>query len=141
MHEGTILISFDESHSYLLFDVTDRKDVFRVQDENVVRDFMDREYYSKEWDRYEAQATEYILPFEKNWNDVKFFEEKFDELKEKEMNGTLSEFEKKLLYEVVDKRLLAFDNPFLPKDHTELMAAKNEYRAVVNEFNEKYKSD
>ena len=145
MDENVITISDNtEYNSSLLFDMESHSNVTQSQDISnylIFRDFKDKEYYSKEWDRYEALATKYILPFEKNWNDVKFFEEKFDELKEKEMNETLSEFEKTFLYEIVDKRLLAFDNPFLPKDHKELMATKNEYRSVVNEFNKKYKSD
>ena len=147
MHERTIKIlsnKSNKSNSSLLFDVTGSHAVSKVQNENIVRDFMDKEYYPKEWDGYLDKNTERILEVVKNWNDIDFFEDKFDELKEKEMAGELTNFEKKLLYEIIDSRLLDFpkgpENPFFPNDYEQLMVTKNEYKSVVNKFNKKYKT-
>jgi len=98
----------------------------------IVNDFIDKDY--TKGDHYDSFSIRYISSLLKNWNNVDFFEKKFDELKEKEMNNTLTKFEEKFLYEVIEKKLLDFPNPFLPKDHEELMKTKSEYKTIVNKF-------
>lgn len=144
MHEQTIQFLPDTTNPVLLFDVMDNPSVSKVQNENIVRDFMDKDYFPKEWDRYLDTTTERIMEIVKNWDDIHFFEDKFDELKEKEVEKGLTDFEKQLLYDIIDPRLLAFpkgpENPFFPKDYEQLMATKNEYKSVVNKFNKEYKT-
>ena len=144
MHKQTIRIVSNKPILPLLFDITGNHSVSKVQNKNIARDFMDKEYYPKEWDRYLDKKTECILEITKNWDNISFFENKFDELKEKEIEKELTDFEKKLLYEIIDPRLLSFpkgpENHFFPNDYEELMATKNEYKSVVNKFNKEYKT-
>ncbi len=144
MDKHTIQILSNKPNSCLLFDTTNSLTIAQRQSENIVRDFMDEEYYSKEWDCYLDTKTECILEIEKNWDNISFFENKFDELKAKEVEIGLTDFEKQLLYEIIDPRLLAFpkgpENSFFPDDYKQLIATKNEYKSVVSKFNKQYKN-
>jgi len=139
MREKNIQLSSNGQYHPILFDTNKYPSVPKQKtDLFIFRDFMDRDYYT-EPDRYETLTIKYMSSIMKHWDNVDFFERKFDELKEKEMSNTLAEFEKKLLYEVVEKRLLEFPNPFLPKDYEKLMSTKGEYKRVVSWFHKKYK--
>ena len=67
--------------------------------------------------------------------------EKFDELWEKEKEEKISEFEEYLLYNVVEKRILEFPNPYLPEDHEEGMKLVEKYSQIKRKFNRKYKEN
>ena len=138
MREKTIQLSSSGQYHPVLFD-TDKHSSAPKQkpDPFVFRDFMDRDYYTKP-DRYETLTTKYMASIMKHWGDMDFFEKKFDELKEKEMDGSLSELERIILYKVIEKRLLAFPNPFLPSDHEEIMQTKSEYKLIKRQFQKKY---
>lgn len=141
MYEKTIQFLSSPTYHPAIFDVNNTLDSNETSHAVIIsRDFMDKEYYPKWNFFYESLFIEYIIPALKQWDNVDFFEKKFDELKEKEMKNTLTEFEENFLYQVIEKRLLEFPNPFLPRDHKELMATKNEYRTVVNKFERNCKS-
>ena len=140
MPEKTIQLSSNGQYHPFLFDTGEGADVAGSKpDLFVLRDFMDRDYYT-EPDHYETLAVKYLSSIQKNWDNVDFFENKFDELKKKEMNGSLNEFEKTILYKVIEKRLLDFPNPFLPSDHEEIKQTKSEYKLIMSQFRKKYKS-
>ena len=137
--QQTIQLSSNGQYYPFFFDMGEGADVAESKSNFFVfRDFMDRDYYT-EPDHYETLAIKYLSSIQKNWDSVDFFEKKFDELKEKEMNGSLSEFEKKILYKVIEKRLLDFPNPFLPSDHEEIKQTKSEYQLIMSQFRKKYK--
>ena len=73
----------------------------------------------------------------RNWNDLDCLNEKFNELREKEINNTLSEFEKSLLRDVLKKRILEFPNPYLPLDHKEVVEMSRKYGILKREGNRK----
>ena len=73
----------------------------------------------------------------RNWNDLDCLNEKFNELREKEINNTLSEFEKSLLKDVLKKRILEFPNPYLPLDHKEAVEMSRKYGILKREGNRK----
>ena len=72
----------------------------------------------------------------KNWNNLDCLNEKFDELRKKEINNELSEFEKSLLKNVLKKRILEFPNPYLPPDHKEAVEMSRKY-GILNKENDK----
>ena len=63
----------------------------------------------------------------RNWDNLDCLNEKFNELKEKESNNTISEFEKSLLNDVLKKRILEFPNPYLPLDYKEAIEMNRKY--------------
>ena len=82
----------------------------------------------------------YLSPFSEinsiieNFDDLDFFNKKFHELRTKEIDGHITEFEKILLYDIIEKRILEFPNPYLPKDHAQAMKAKKRYFHLKKEF-------
>lgn len=74
-----------------------------------------------------------------NFDNLDFLNKKFDELREKETEGHITTFEKFLLYEIIEKRILEFPNPYLPKDHDRAMEISNRYLRLEREFDKKYK--
>lgn len=71
----------------------------------------------------------------RNWDDLDCLNEKFNELREKENNNTLSEFEKSLLRDVLKKRILEFPNPYLPLDYKEAVEMSRKYGVLKTENN------
>ena len=69
----------------------------------------------------------------KNWNNLDCLNEKFDELREKEINNELNEIEKSLLKNVLKKRILEFPNPYLPLDHKEAVEMSRKYGILDKE--------
>ena len=65
----------------------------------------------------------------RNFNNFDFLNEKFDELREKEMEGTLTAFEKSLM-DVVVKKILELPNPYRPPDHEKGMALVRKYDLI-----------
>ena len=91
---------------------------------------------SKEYDNLPtANHMSFII---RNWDDLDCLNEKFDELREKEINNAISEFEKSLLKDVLKKRILEFPNPYLPFDYEEGQKAIRKYKVLEREFNRKY---
>ena len=70
-----------------------------------------------------------------NWDDLDCLNEKFNELREKEINNTISEFEKSLLRDVLKKRILEFPNPYLPLDYKEAVEMSRKYGVLKTENN------
>ena len=73
------------------------------------------------------------------FHDISFLTEKFDELREKEINNTLTGFERILLYEVIEKRILEFPNPYLPSHHEKAENVIKKLDSLEKSFNKKYK--
>ncbi|MDE0118527.1 MAG: hypothetical protein OXM55_00775 [Bdellovibrionales bacterium] len=67
--------------------------------------------------------------FEK-FHDIDFLNAKFDELKEKEIDNKITDFEQFLLYDILEKRILEFPNPYLPSDHEKGMAIIKRYNLI-----------
>ena len=70
-----------------------------------------------------------------NFYNLDFLNEKFDELREKEINQKITEFEKFLLYEIIEQRIADFPNPYLPSDHKEAMDAVKKFKSLERKFN------
>ena len=71
----------------------------------------------------------------KNWDSLDCLNEKFNELREKEINNTISAFEKSLLRGALKKRILEFPNPYLPLDHKEAVEMSRKYGILKKEDN------
>ena len=71
----------------------------------------------------------------RNWDDLDCLNEKFNELREKEINNTISEFETSLLKDVLKKRILEFPNPYLPLDYKEAVEMSRKYGILKKEGN------
>ena len=99
-------------------------------------------------EKYKTNQEEDIYYFPKNQisqisnnlNDLSFLLEKFDELREKEINGNITEFEQILLYEVIEKQISDFPNPHLPSDHEEATTAIKSFKLLKRQNNKKYKN-
>ena len=65
----------------------------------------------------------------RNFNNFDFLNEKFDELREKEMEGTITAFQKSLM-DVVVKKILELPNPYRPPDHEKGMALVIKYDLI-----------
>ena len=74
-----------------------------------------------------------------NFYNLDFLNEKFDELREKEIDKKITEFEKFLLYEIIEKRIADFPNPYLLSDHKEAMDAVKKFKTLERNFNKKSK--
>ena len=87
----------------------------------------------------------YLSPFSEinsiieNFDDLDFLNKKFHELRKKEIDEHITEFEKILLYDIIEKRILEFPNPYLPKDHKRAKEISNRYLRLEREFDRKYK--
>ena len=101
------------------------------------------QFFSEWWDFKTGLTKEYDnLPTSnhmnfiiRNWDDLDCLNEKFNELREKEINNTISEFEKSLLRDVLKKRILEFPNPYLPLDYKEAVEMSRKYRVLKTENN------
>ena len=80
-----------------------------------------------------------ISQISNNLNDLNFLIEKFDELREKEINGNITGFEQTLLYEVIEKKISEFPNPHLPSDHEEAITAIKSFKLLKRKNNKKNK--
>ena len=108
-----------------------------AQTEEGINSLLKKESKRKEYD-YLPEET-HINFINKNWDNVDKLNEKFDELREKETKEKITEFEEYLLYNVVEKRILEFPNPYLPEDHEEGMKLVEKYSQIVRKFDRKYK--
>ena len=72
-------------------------------------------------------------------NNLCFLIEKFDELREKERNGNISNFEQ-ILYEIIEKKIPDLPNPHFPSDHEEAINAINNFQVLKKQYNKKYKT-
>lgn len=75
-----------------------------------------------------------------NFNDLDFLNKKFDELREKEIDGHITDVEKILLYEVLEKRILEFPNPHVPSDHEEAIKAFKGFQTLEKNFRKTHKN-
>lgn len=101
-----------------------------------IHSLLKKEKERKEYDHLPEKT--HINFINKNWDDVDKLNEKFDELREKETKETIAEFEEHLLYNVVEKRILEFPNPYLPEDHEEGLKLVEKYSQIERKFNRKY---
>ena len=69
-----------------------------------------------------------------NSDNLDFLTAKFHKLREKEIDGHITDFEKILLYDIIEKRILEFPNPYLPKDHEQAMKARSRYLLLKKKF-------
>ena len=89
---------------------------------------------------YEYLPEETHINFiNRNWDNVDKLNEKFNELRRKEIEEKITMFEKCLLYDVIEIRILEFPNPYLPKDHEEGMKLVEKYSRIEKRFDRKYK--
>ena len=95
-------------------------------------------FQKTEKDEYFSTASDLNIVIE-NFDNLDFLNKKFHELRKKEIDEHITEFEKILLYEVIEKRILEFPNPYLPKDHKRAMEISNRYLRLEREFDRKYK--
>ena len=105
------------------------------------------EYLSQEEEEVYTYENEVCpIPFSemnsiiKNFNDVDFLNIKFDELRKKEIDNKITEFEKILLYEILEKRILEFPNPHLPSDHKKGMEIIKRYNLIEEKESNKNES-
>ena len=95
------------------------------------RDF--KNGFKKEYDNLPtAHHMSFII---RKWDDLDCLNEKFNELREKEINNTISEFEKSLLKDVLKKRILELPNPYLPLDYKEAVEMSRKYGILKKEGN------
>ncbi|MBC6415578.1 MAG: hypothetical protein GDA46_04215 [Bdellovibrionales bacterium] len=73
-----------------------------------------------------------------NFDDIDFLNKRFDELREKEIDGKITDIEKHFLYEVLEKRIADFPNPYLPMDYEEGKSIAKRYKHLKREFHKKY---
>ena len=90
------------------------------------------------YDEYFSLASDINSVFT-NFENLDFLNEKFYDLKEKENEGHITEFEKLLLYEIIEKRILEIPNPYWPKDHEEGMEISKKYLRLEKEINRKHR--
>ena len=81
----------------------------------------------------------YVNFLTENWNNVDKLNEKFNELRRKEIEEKITGLEKYLLYDVIEKRILEFPNPYLPKDYESGMKLVEKYLQIERKFDRKYK--
>ncbi len=81
----------------------------------------------------------YVSFLTENWNNVDKLNEKFNELRRKEIEENITGLEKYLLYDVIEKRILEFPNPYLPKDYESGMKLVEKYLQIERKFDRKYK--
>ena len=86
---------------------------------------------TKEYDN--LPSTNHMNFIIKNWHNLDCLNEKFNELREKEINNIISEFEKTLLKDVLKKRILEFPNPYLPPDHKKAIQMSKKYGILKKE--------
>ena len=85
---------------------------------------------------YEYENDSSLMPFSEinfiieNFHDVDFLNKKFNELREKEIDNKITTFEKILLYDILEKRILEFPNPHLPSDHEKGMEIIKRYNLI-----------
>ena len=93
--------------------------------------------------REEYNKSEYEIPINEisqiynNLNNLSFLIDKFDELREKEINGNITSFEQILLHEVIEKKILDLPNSHLPSDHEEAISAINNFQMLKRQYNPK----
>lgn len=75
-----------------------------------------------------------------NLDNLDFLQEKFDELREKEIDGNITEFETILLYEIIEKQILKFPNPHLPLDHDEAIKAVKKFQTIEKQLKRRHKN-
>ena len=75
----------------------------------------------------------------RNWDDLNCLNEKFDELREKEIDNIISDFERDLMRNLLEKRISEFPNPHLPSDHKDAMDAIEKFRFLEGKLNKKTK--
>lgn len=80
-----------------------------------------------------------IYSFYEYANDIDFLNKKFDELKEKEIDGTITNFEKVLLH-IVETQILKLPNPLVDQEHKEAMEEVKKFQLLKSQFNQKYSS-
>ena len=119
MHENTISISIGNNVSSAL-----------LQFDFATEYLSQPEKYEYERDVYLSIPTSKINFIIDNFHDVDLLNIKFDELREKEINNNITEFEKILLYDVLEKRILEFPNPYLPSDHEKGMEIIRRYNLI-----------
>ncbi len=85
-------------------------------------------------DNYDRLPIDHDSFINNNWNDLSLLNEKFYELREKEKNGDITDHEKNLLYNVIEKRILEFPNPYLSSDHKKNKEAMGQYLSLEREF-------
>ena len=96
--------------------------LFQIKDDTVAKD-----------DVYLAPSSD-IDSIAKNFYNLDFLTAKFHELREKEIDGHITDVEKILLYDIIEKRILEFPNPYLPKDHEQAMKARSRYLLLKKKF-------
>ncbi len=90
------------------------------------------------WDNLDCLSNEtHINYISRNWNNLDSLNAKSDELREKEKENTITEFEKCLLYDIIRNRILEFPNPYASPDYDEAIALSKKYEVIrdANTFN------
>ena len=75
-----------------------------------------------------------------NFDNLDFLNMKFHELRKKELDNKITQSEKMLLYEVIEKRILEFPNPYLPKNNKKTEEIKSKYLLLEKKIDRKYKT-
>ena len=74
-----------------------------------------------------------------NANDIDFLNKRFDELRERQIDNTITNFEKFLLY-VIEDRISKLPNPLMDEEHKKAMDEVRKFNLLKTQFNQKYKS-
>ena len=129
MYENTILVlSNNPSYSPMLyFDFAE--DLSQPKDYTDVSDTIDM---------YLSLTSDINIVMEK-FDNLEFLSMKFNELREKELDNKITSLEKNLLYDIIEKRILEFPNPYWPINHKKTEKIKNKYLLLEKEFDKKYK--
>ena len=88
-------------------------------------------------DEVESTFKNEVDSITENLNDIEFLNEKFDDLREKEINNTLTELEK-ILLSTVEERILEFPNPYLPSDYKDGINTIKRIDALEKRFGKKH---
>ena len=129
MLENVFSISSNNASSFLPF-IFERQESINQKEQ----------YQTKQQEDIYYFPINEISQISNNLNDLSFLLEKFDELREKEVNGTITGFEQILLYEVIEKKISDFPNPHLPLDHEEAITAIKSFKLLKRQNNKKYKN-
>lgn len=73
-----------------------------------------------------------------NFDNLDFLNMKFNQLREKELDNKITELEKMLLYDIIEKRILEFPNPYLPINNQKTEEIKNKYLLLEKKFDKKH---
>lgn len=107
-------------------------DVFEIGDSNMmkIKTFIIEDIFPNNNEIYSIYE---------NANNIDFLNKRFDELRERQIDNTITNFEK-FLFSVIEERILKLPNPLIDEEHKKAMDEVKKFNLLKTQFNQKYKS-